>query len=66
MVEAKTHCWRQTRQQKLGRNRGIPKTQRVLTSTNKLKNLNLTKIEIQTKTFFATIFNPNRPNPLLQ
>ena len=37
MVEAKTHCygWRQTRQQKkLGRNRGIPKTQRVLASTN--------------------------------
>jgi hypothetical protein len=39
MVEAKTHCygWRQTRQdnKKLGRNRGIPKTQRVLASTNR-------------------------------
>jgi hypothetical protein len=36
MVEAKTHCygWRQTTKQKLGKNRGIPKTQRVLPSTN--------------------------------
>jgi hypothetical protein len=39
MIEAKTHCygWRQTRQdnnnKKLGRNRGIPKTQRVLAWT---------------------------------
>ena len=67
MVEATTHCyaWRQQKTRHLGILRGIPKTQRVLGSTNKILNdiywCSLMEAEcpiISMETFFCCCLEP--------